>query len=682
MSKYQVDSKAPYSESAQYGYPYAPGAVTMPSMPDMPGTFADLPSTTSARDSMMPGEFPSDPKPRHAHTFPLTSGDGAVPYPTSSHFPDPNQYDLTGARDKTRLEDSLAFGMSPYPDTNSPYPDPSRSLHNQMEAQRQHESGYGNQYQPPNTFAPSPYAFYGAAAASTANPYAPEPHRTMSNDFKPQPSHTSAGPIDPSKFYGPATPAPMSHLSPTGAQEHVFVPSTGRPRSSSNLSPHMDRLAITGGHDTHGHSGGVLPPPSPLLEAYRGTYQSVSPMVAPMASLSDSDMSDLEPLSGSQVREFKPSKSKHSHSSSKSDKSSSKDKHKHKEKEKDKEKDKHHRDRDSSPKAKKHAMLYDSTVDAAAISKALSHSHASNIDTTTITRILPSLTHDQMLDLRGEYKKIAKVNGKGINLSKHLKLKLSGNYGKIAHVCALGRWESEGYWANFFYQSHSSRRELLIESLMGRSNAEIRAIKDGFRDKRYSDDLEKMVSRELRADKFRTAVGWVLEARRQEETEVLGDAMVKRDVGVLSQCLRTKEGGESAMLEIVVRRSDAHLREVLKVFERDYKVNFAREALKRSGNLVGEVLAHILNGVINRPARDALLLRHAIQDIAAHNHDEELRYELLISRMIRFHWDRAHLDRVKREYLAKNRWSIEHHIGEATKGDLRMFLLGLCEPRG
>ncbi|GAM87046.1 hypothetical protein ANO11243_050670 [Dothideomycetidae sp. 11243] len=360
-------------------------------------------------------------------------------------------------------------------------------------------------------------------------------------------------------------------------------------------------------------------------------------------------MSDLEPLSGSQVREFKPSKSKHSHSST-----------------------------------KKHAMLYDSTVDAAAISKALSHSHASNIDTTTITRILPSLTHDQMLDLRGEYKKIAKVNGKGINLSKHLKLKLSGNYGKIAHVCALGRWESEGYWANFFYQSHSSRRELLIESLMGRSNAEIRAIKDGFRDKRYSDDLEKMVSRELRADKFRTAVGWVLEARRQEETEVLGDAMVKRDVGVLSQCLRTKEGGESAMLEIVVRRSDAHLREVLKVFERDYKVNFAREALKRSAkhSNQGEVLAHILNGVINRPARDALLLRHAIQDIAAHNHDEELRYELLISRMIRFHWDRAHLDRVKREYLAKNRWSIEHHIGEATKGDLRMFLLGLCEPRG
>ncbi|KAF2150369.1 Annexin, partial [Myriangium duriaei CBS 260.36] len=408
-----------------------------------------------------------------------------------------------------------------------------------------------------------------------------------------------------------------------------------------------------------------LPPPSPLLEAYRGTYQSVSPMVAPMASLSDSDLSDFE-LSGSQVRDMKPSKSKHGHSSSKSEKSSSKS---------SSSKSKH---RDSSPK-RKHAILYDSSPDAAALFKALSHSHASNIDTTTITRILPSLTHDQMLDLRTEYKKIARVNGKGINLSKHLKLKLSGNYGKAAHVCALGRWESEGYWANFFYQSHSSRRELLIEALMGRSNAEIRAIKDGFRDKRYADDLEKMVARELRADKFRTAVGWVLEARRQEETEVLGEAMVRRDVSVLAQCLRTKEGGETAMLEVVVRRSDAHLREVLKVFERETKLNFAREALKRSGNLVGEVLAHILNGVINRPARDALLLKHAIQDIASHNKDEELRYELLISRLIRFHWDRAHWERVKREYHLKNKRSVEVDIAEATKGDLRPFLVGLCQ---
>ncbi|KAF2220231.1 hypothetical protein BDZ85DRAFT_204470 [Elsinoe ampelina] len=335
----------------------------------------------------------------------------------------------------------------------------------------------------------------------------------------------------------------------------------------------------------------------------------------------------------------------------------------------------------SSHAPKKSVTLYTPTTDALAIQKALSHSHTSNLDLPRLTSILPVLTHDQILSLRKEYKLTAKIAGKGINLPKHLKLKLTGNYGKAAYVTALGRWESEGYWASFFYQSAASRRELVIEALMGRTNAEVRAIREGFRDKRYGDDLRKMVERELRRDKFGTAVGWVLEEKRQEETDVWGSEAVRRDVGVLMQVMRAREGGESILLEVVVRRSDAHLREVLRLYEASTGGNFAREALRRSGNLVGEVLAHILNGAINRPARDALLLRHAIQDIADHNKDEELRYELLISRLVRFHWDKAHLERIKREYFSKTGRTLEADISAATKGDLRDFLKELCDPR-
>lgn len=152
---------------------------------------------------------------------------------------------------------------------------------------------------------------------------------------------------------------------------------------------------------------------------------------------------------------------------------------------------------------RKRVKLYDAEGDALALVDALKHS---KIDADVVCDILPKLSHDQMLELRQEYKKHCKIQGKGINLSKHLKLKLTGNFGKAAYVTALGRWESEGYWANFWYQSHGSRRELLIESLMGRSNAEIRQIKESFKDKRYSDSLTKCMEKELKMDKFRTAV--------------------------------------------------------------------------------------------------------------------------------------------------------------------------------
>ena len=45
-------------------------------------------------------------------------------------------------------------------------------------------------------------------------------------------------------------------------------------------------------------------------------------------------------------------------------------------------------------------------------------------------------------------------------------------------------------------------------------------------------------------------------------------------------------GGESAMIEIVMLRSDDHLREVMRYYERSYRKNFARAMIEKSQNLV------------------------------------------------------------------------------------------------
>lgn len=108
----------------------------------------------------------------------------------------------------------------------------------------------------------------------------------------------------------------------------------------------------------------------------------------------------------------------------------------------------------------------------------------------------------------------------------------------------------------------------------------------------------------------------------------------------------------------------------------------------------GEVIAHILNGVINRPARDAMLLHHALMDLiepsqssngrssrenTSSKHERQQRYELLISRLVRLHWDRMHLARVKSEYEEKYGRMVEEDIEEATKGDFREFCIALCQ---
>ncbi|KAI9810274.1 MAG: hypothetical protein M1832_001369 [Thelocarpon impressellum] len=408
---------------------------------------------------------------------------------------------------------------------------------------------------------------------------------------------------------------------------------------SPGLAARMHRLSVGGGPGlAHGLGQHGLPPGSPLLEAYQGTYQSISPMPSPiMGARPEGGLDDLARLDDL---------GRLDDSASDSDA------------------------RNRRRRREKRVKFYDPDDDARDLAEALRHR---TLDAGPLIEILPALTHEQMLQLRTEYKKHAKMQGKGINIAKHVKMK-TGNtaFGKVCYATALGRWESEAYWANFWYQSQTSKRELLIESLMGRTNAEISQIKDAFSDKRYGDSLERCMKAELKADKFRTAVLLVLEERRMEESNVLRGELVRQDVRVLYDALSGRSGGETAMIEVVVLRSDVHMREVLRVYEKTHGKNFAKEMLRKSTNLVGETLAHILNGLINRPVRDALLLHQAISAEASKD-----RTELLISRLVRYHWDRAHLERVKHEFRLRYGEELATALAEGTRGDFGDFCVEL-----
>ena len=340
---------------------------------------------------------------------------------------------------------------------------------------------------------------------------------------------------------------------------------------------HSGSLSVADAHaDAKGESTSGRPT-SPMLEPYKGTYQSISPMPSPILGAGgrfDEDVSDLEPLEGTdRGLEGKKGKTKSTSRSAVS-----------------KEKDKKTKENELvviSPTSRKRVTFYDPIPDALAIKSAFSHTRS--VDTKPLIRILPHLADEDMLTLRKEYKTQVKLQGKGINMAKHIRLRLGSGtaFGKACYATALGRWESEAYWANCYYQSSTSRRELLIESLFGRSNDEIAEIKRCFRDSRYGDSLERCMRAELKADKFRTAVLLALEGRRDDDENGRVDSgLVRDDVEDLHRALSARDGGETHMIYIIILRSDGHLREVLRTYERRYQRNFARAMIAKSQNLV------------------------------------------------------------------------------------------------
>lgn len=90
------------------------------------------------------------------------------------------------------------------------------------------------------------------------------------------------------------------------------------------------------------------------------------------------------------------------------------------------------------------------------------------------------------------------------------------------------------------------------------------------------------------------------------------------------------------------------------------------------------LLHHALMDLIDSPAPTSNA-KASSRDASSSKHERQQRFELLISRLTRLHWDRMHLTRVKMEYEEKYGRVVEEDVEEATKGDFREFCLSLCQ---
>lgn len=88
------------------------------------------------------------------------------------------------------------------------------------------------------------------------------------------------------------------------------------------------------------------------------------------------------------------------------------------------------------------------------------------------------------------------------------------------------------------------------------------------------------------------------------------------------------------------------------------------------------LLHHALMDLIDLPPSNP---RSSARDVATSKHERQQRFELLISRLVRLHWDRLHFARVKAEYEEKYGRVVEEDLEEATKGDFREFCIAICQ---
>jgi annexin A7/11 len=255
------------------------------------------------------------------------------------------------------------------------------------------------------------------------------------------------------------------------------------------------------------------------------------------------------------------------------------------------------------------------------------------------------------------------------DLIQTLEKETSGHFKTALVATALGPLGSEVFFAHRAMTGLGTKEKMLTEAIMGKTNQQINAMKSLYHNK-YRESLENAVRSDL-SMKTEKLFLMVLSASKMDEHVPINPAAVSNDVRLLYGATQGRLGtDELAVCSMFTRSSDAHLRAVAHEYKRQYNQDVPKMIKKEfSGHMEGALL-FIIEGAIDKPARDATLLEDSMKGLGTQD-------ELLISRLIRAHWDKAHFLRVKQAYHSIYGRDLTSRVRGDTSGDYGRLMVAL-----
>ncbi|RAL65261.1 hypothetical protein DID88_001367 [Monilinia fructigena] len=211
-----------------------------------------------------------------------------------------------------------------------------------------------------------------------------------------------------------------------------------------------------------------------------------------------------------------------------------------------------------------------------------------------------------------------------------------------------------------------TKEKYLTEVLMGRSNADINAIKSMYQ-RRYKRSLAGDLKGDL-SMKTEDHFLMVLEANRNEDSAPVVPRDVDQDVAAIWNATEAIRGHEAKVVcEIFTKRNDAQLRAINHTYQQKHGKPLEWVIKKFSGHMEGALL-HQLYTATDKAMRDANLLEESMKGFGTKD-------KLLVARVIRCHWDPRHMEQVKGAYHHAYKRSLSSRIAADTSGDYERLMI-------
>lgn len=260
----------------------------------------------------------------------------------------------------------------------------------------------------------------------------------------------------------------------------------------------------------------------------------------------------------------------------------------------------------------------------------------------------------------------------GRNLESDIGSETSGYFKEGLLAIVRGPLAQDVHNLNKALAGAGTKESVLDDVLLARSNADMQAIKAAYA-ARYGRPLERDVRDDLSL-KTERLFAMVLAATRQEDATPVLPQQVDADIAVLHRATEaTKLGADAiAVCALLSNRSDGHLRALALAYEAKYRIPLEKVVQKEFSGHMLDALLSMLRAGTDRAMRDAVALEETMKGMGTKD-------DLLVNRVVRAHWDRAHMEQVKGAYRHKYKRELRERIKGDTRGDYERLLLAMIE---
>lgn len=304
----------------------------------------------------------------------------------------------------------------------------------------------------------------------------------------------------------------------------------------------------------------------------------------------------------------------------------------------------------------------DASRDADALRKAMK---GFGTDEATLIQILSKPDPLYMALLRDTYSKRL-----GRNLEKDVESEVSGNLEKGLLALIRGPLMQDVYALNVALKGVGTNEDLLNDVLIGRSNADINAIKQAYQ-RTFHKSLEADVRSDLSLDTERLFV-MILSGTRVEESTPINQQAIDKDDKDLYEAMAGMGKETMVVCSIFANRSDTQLRAINQTYNNRHNNSLEKAISKEFSGHMRDALLAILQGATDKAARDAVLLEDCMKGHGTKD-------SLLIERVVRVHWNRQHMEQVKNAFKRQYGKELRSRIASETSGNYEKLLLAVLQ---